>query len=180
MSAEGWGFGGDSLQDSLFWKKNRVKETRAGLADRGDSADGGGSKLTIGAGTLVGNPAKLLSRRKKEAPVDAIGIEDDSDGAGEKDDILAQLRKWKIEMAESFSRFQLGRDMELEFEVPEEREAMPAPPRFTPAPPKMVPHPPPPRGGRPRPGGRSVKGVESRPRSAVETSSGGVDRLVLE
>ena len=102
MSAEGWGFGGDSLQDSLFWKKNRVKETRAGLADRGDSADGGGSKLTIGAGTLVGNPAKLLSRRKKEAPVYAIGIEDDSDGACEKDDILAQLRKWKIEMAESF------------------------------------------------------------------------------
>ena len=56
----------------------------------------------------------------------------------------------------------------------------PPPPRFTPQPPKMVPHPPPPRGGRPRPGGRSVKGVESRPRSAVETSSGGVDRLVLE
>ena len=99
MSAEGWGFGGDSLQDSLFWKKNRVKETRAGLADRGDSADGGGSKLTIGAGTLVGNPAKLLSRRKKEAPVDAVdavGIEDDSDGAGEKDTILAQLRKRRV------------------------------------------------------------------------------------
>lgn len=211
MSAEGWGFGGDSLQDSLFWKKNRVKETRAGLADRGDSADGGGfadggaSKLTIGAGTLVGNPAKLLSRRKKEASAEADEVADgdeSKEGVDEKDDILAQLRRWKIEMAESFSRFQLERDVDLEFEVPEKFEAMPPPPprppqpqaqqasggyapappppRFTPQPPKMVPHPPPPRGGRPRPGGRSVKGVESRPRSAVETSSGGVDRLVLE
>ena len=211
MSAEGWGFGGDSLQDSLFWKKNRVKETRAGMADRGDSADGGGfadggaSKLTIGAGTLVGNPAKLLSRRKKEAPAEADEVADgdeSKEGVDEKDDILAQLRRWKIEMAESFSRFQLERDVDLEFEEPEKFEAMPPPPprppqpqaqqasggyapappppRFTPQPPKMVPHPPPPRGGRPRPGGRSVKGVESRPRSAVETSSGGVDRLVLE
>ena len=199
------------LQDSLFWKKNRVKETRAGLADRGDSADGGGfadggaSKLTIGAGTLVGNPAKLLSRRKKEASAEADEVVDgdeSKEGADEKDDILAQLRRWKIEMAESFSRFQLEQDVDLEFEVPEKFEAMPPPPprppqpqaqqasggyapappppRFTPQPPKMVPHPPPPRGGRPRPGGRSVKGVESRPRSAVETSGGGVDRLVLE
>ena len=126
------------LQDSLFWKKNRVKETRAGLADRGDSADGGGfadggaSKLTIGAGTLVGNPAKLLSRRKKEAPAEADEVADgdeSKEGVDEKDDILAQLRRWKIEMAESFSRFQLERDVDLEFEVPEKFEAMPPPPR---------------------------------------------------
>ena len=143
MSAEGWGFGGDSLQDSLFWKKNRVKETRAGLVDRGDSADGGGfadggaSKLTIGAGTLVGNPAKLLSRRKKEAPAEADEVADgdeSKEGVDEKDDILAQLRRWKIEMAESFSRFQLERDADLEFEVPEKFEAMPPPPPRPPQP----------------------------------------------
>ena len=123
--------------------KNRVKETRAGLVDRGDSADGGGfadggaSKLTIGAGTLVGNPAKLLSRRKKEAPAEADEVADgdeSKEGVDEKDDILAQLRRWKIEMAESFSRFQLERDADLEFEVPEKFEAMPPPPPRPPQP----------------------------------------------
>ena len=131
------------------------------------------------------------------AEADEVADGDESkEGVDEKDESPAQLRRWKIEMAESFSRFQLERDVDLEFEVPEKFEAMPPPPPRPPQPqapasggyaaappqqPKMVPLiRPPPRGGRPRPGGGASGGWNPGLVARWKTSSGGVDRLVLE
>jgi hypothetical protein len=102
--------------DSLFWRKNKQKETSAGLVERGDhfqknsdsddDGTGAASALTMGAGIVVGNPASVLLRRKR-------GVDDnqksnqanDATDDAREEDILTQLRRWKIEMAETFSRF---------------------------------------------------------------------------
>ena len=115
-SADGWG-GGAPLgafagadTETLFWRKNKQKETRAGLAERGDSAEGaamrGGagdpgaraddawddaaSALTTGEGMLVGNPAKLLSRRKREASAARGGPPGAGGGGGEAEDLAGE------------------------------------------------------------------------------------------
>ena len=180
-SADGWG-GGAPLgafagadTETLFWRKNKQKETRAGLAERGDSAEGaamrGGagdpgaddawddaaSALTTGEGMLVGNPAKLLSRRKREATAARGGAPGAGGGGGEaedlageeadlaeEEDMLERLREWKIEMAETFSRAHQDETvaMEMEFEEEEEDEPPPAPPKPKPDPPRFAPQPP--------------------------------------
>ena len=91
------------------------------MADRGDVAEGGGradegaSALTTGEGMLVGNPAKLLSRRRRgneEERRGGVGVKGgkgdgngDGDGEATDEDIIAALRRWKIETAETMSRF---------------------------------------------------------------------------
>ena len=197
-SADGWasaGFGGGHGEDtsSLFWRKNKQKETRAGLADRGDTAEGGAradrgaSALTTGEGMLVGNPAKLLSRRRRENGAErddgdrrggggVKGGDGDGDGDGNGDgeatdeDIIAALRRWKIEMAETFSRFndQKADEDAMEVEFQETRPAnlanledladLEPPPRFIPQPPKFTPQPPGEGGGPRRPNGRVATG----------------------
>ena len=192
-------YGRPESADSLFWRKNRVKESRAGLSDRGDTANGwgfglgdgcggggGGSALTAGEGIVVGNPTKLLARRKRERAAaanangaDATNAEAGGEAGGaranEEEDILTSLRRWKIEMAETFSRRGLlGADelefarepppLEYKYELEPERgvaepaatqSAAPAPPLDLPTPPKFTPQPPPqppPRGAmRPQP-----------------------------
>ena len=193
-------YGRPESADSLFWRKNRVKESRAGLSDRGDTANGwgfglgdscgggggGGSALTAGEGIVVGNPTKLLARRKRERAAaanangaDATNAEAGGEAGGaranEEEDILTSLRRWKIEMAETFSRRGLlGADelefarepppLEYKYELEPERgvaepaatpSAAPAPPMDLPTPPKFTPQPPPqapPRGAmRPQP-----------------------------
>ena len=118
--------------DSLFWRKNQQKETRAGVATGGEGRDdddardpnGAASALTRGEGTLVGNPAALLSRRRRaasrerddaDAKTGGTGGTDDAprgtgaSSARAEEDVLDQLRRWKIETAETFSRFAAAR-----------------------------------------------------------------------
>jgi hypothetical protein len=185
----------------LFWRKNEQKESRAGLAndalggtDRTEDADrdfdseGHSSALTRGEGMLVGNPAKVLSRRKRQraslAPTSvAASPERSREGpevdeietvetvgdpwrrAHEEEDILDQLRRWKIEMAETFSR--LAEDGRFSNRGTEEtalqsRTFTPRPPSAPkPAPPKFAPQPPGGPGGPRRPPGRAA-GVSAR------------------
>ena len=189
MSAEGnYPFGGLEASESLFWRKNRVKESRAGLSDRGDTANGEGfvdggeaSRLTSGGGMLCGNPAKMLSRRKRQPGGDASpeavgggGADRNRDGKGNDDDILAELRQWKIDMAATFSRFEKRHGGFPVGGVGGRQQQ-----RFVPMPP------PGPKPGQSSAGSGPGSGVVLRtqnptPRMATETSSGGVDRLVLE
>ena len=186
--------------DSLFWRKNRVKETRAGVAtgdedddDCGDEGDEAASALTRGEGTLVGNPAALLSRRRRAASRKGVSDAEDLETnearnatSGSADglevDVLDQLRGWKIEMAETFSRLaaeRRGGDRDPDRLVSEnrgdpaangssdERDAPPrASARFAPQPP-AAPKPPPPRASRrSRPGRRAGRGARRGARAA--------------
>jgi hypothetical protein len=148
---------------------------------------------------LCGNPAKMLSRRKREAGPDATSPEPSGgagDGGGgsinggggrpvhENDDILAQLRQWKIEMAATFSRFENQREdaggagwysggVQQGGQQQQQQRFVPMPP----------PGPKPSGGAGPATGpgsGVVIRSQNPTPRAAAETSSGGVDRLVLE
>ena len=116
--------------------------------------------------------------------------EDGGGAVNENDEILAQLRQWKIEMASSFPRYHSQEEADGEGGGAGGGA-------------EMVPQPPPPgggrgggSGGRPRknvsggggsggglgaePGaGTVLSSLNPTPRAATETSSGGVDRLVL-
>jgi len=187
-SAEGWasaGFGGGEDTSSLFWRKNKQKETRAGLADRGDVAEGGGradegaSALTTGEGMLVGNPAKLLSRRRRgneEERRGGVGVKGgkgdgngDGDGEATDEDIIAALRRWKIETAETMSRFdddEADEDARRDETRDETQNVVPQPPKWTPQPPPGIPPQRPP-GMRPQPPGEG--GGPRRPNGRVAT-----------
>ena len=198
--------------DSLFWRKNRVKETRAGVAtgdedddDCGDEGDEAASALTRGEGTLVGNPAALLSRRRRAASRKGVSDAEDLETnearnatSGSADglevDVLDQLRGWKIEMAETFSRLaaeRRGGDRDPDRLVSEnrgdpaangssdERDAPPrASARFAPQPP-AAPKPPPPRfapqppgapGGPRRPPGRAAAGARRPAKTSLSSA----------
>lgn len=175
--------------DSLFWRKNAQKETRAGLVEQnrnengGDSDDDGtgASMLTMGEGMLVGNPAKLLSRRKRTENDGNDGnlkssqnpSKDSLQSSGENsNDILTQLRRWKIEMAETFSQFQQSNwgDLDTAMDAPSTKQFVPQPPMAPkPVPPKFAPAPPGSSGGPRRPPGRSLSG-----RPALRSVASGV------
>ena len=104
--------------------------------------------------------------------------EGNGDGGATVEDIIAALRRWKIEMAETFSRFndQKADEDAMEVEFQETRPAnlanledladLEPPPRFIPQPPPgMRPQPPP--GMRPQPPGEG--GGPRRPNGRVAT-----------
>jgi hypothetical protein len=134
-SADGWGGAHGALgafagadTETLFWRKNKQKETRAGLAERGDSAEGAAlrgagtgpgaddawddaaSALTTGEGMLVGNPAKLLSRRKREASAARGGPPGAGGGGGEAEDLAGE----EADLAEEEDMLERLREWKIE------------------------------------------------------------------
>ena len=194
--------------DSLFWRKNKQKETRAGVSLPGGEEEGdetgseeAASALTRGEGTLVGNPAAVLSRRRRaakksrqdeDAGAETRKTSDAPNANGEpatvEELVLDQLRRWKMEMAETFSRLaaeRRGGDSE-ESENPAAIGSSDAGSgnvraRFAPQPP-AVPKPPPPRfapqppdapGGPRRPPGRAAAGARPAKRASSALAENG-------
>ena len=176
--------------------------------DCGDEGDEAASALTRGEGTLVGNPAALLSRRRRAASRKGVSDAEDLETSearnatsgsadGLEVDVLDQLRGWKIEMAETFSRLAAerrggDRDRLVSDRLVSEKRGDPAangssderdaPPRasarFAPQPPAW-PKPPPPRfapqppgapGGPRRPPGRAAAGARRPAKTSLSSA----------
>ena len=128
---------------------------------------------------LVGNPAKLLSRRRRgneEERRGGVGVKGgkgdgngDGDGEATDEDIIAALRRWKIETAETMSRFdddEADEDARRDETRDETQNVVPQPPKWTPQPPPGIPPQRPP-GMRPQPPGEG--GGPRRPNGRVAT-----------
>jgi hypothetical protein len=149
-----------------------------------DGVSEAASALTRGEGTLVGNPAALLSRRRRaaarardarDAETEAPSENEKTEGASAREDVLDQLRRWKIEMAETFSRLAAERRggewdpdpdpatflSDAGSEKVRARFAPQPPAAPKPPPPRFAPQPPGAPGGPRRPPGRAAAGARA-------------------